>query len=563
MATDTSVRDALAAQLRAQYDTGAGGSGSWDDAGYDRAVELADLLMKQGITSLGQLSLVDKAYQVEGNVPIQEKYPGAYQQRVMVDEVSGQSANQWFDANGNPIQGAFVDDSTGETYVTGTVDKTGRQLQIGDQAVGYLGDYNNDGTYGNKSSEYLTGRGDENLLGWSARGDGNTSYRVVTDPNTGKLYITPGWNSSSDAADFRTAGTFLGGAALGGLGMTGQLAGLAGLSGTAGGAALSGAATGAGMNMVTTQDISADTLKAAALGGLGGYLGYTGQEYFKGLPTTDTSGVDLTGADAWDDVMRAGVDTSYTGQGMPWDLPMDNPNWQPNPADYSTPASGIPNAGQVVEITGSALPTPVNLGGAIGAGIGATIPQGQTVEVEGKRLPNEDDPTYYPGDPFVDSVESQPPSGTQPTTQNPINDGDAPTGQNDPYNDNLDPGGTGPGPVPPGSSFLDWIKANPKLAQVLLGSVLGKIGGGGGGSPTTPGAGGPGTGPQAGMTATPALSLGRRYVPPPPGYRPGFDPEHRYFTGIGTTGGLTGTVPGTVPNGQMTIPQTPTGPQTT
>jgi len=33
MATDTAVRDALKAQLRAQYNTGAGGSGSWDDAG--------------------------------------------------------------------------------------------------------------------------------------------------------------------------------------------------------------------------------------------------------------------------------------------------------------------------------------------------------------------------------------------------------------------------------------------------------------------------------------------------------------------------------------------------
>lgn len=109
---------------------------------------------------------------------------------------------------------------------------------IGDKAVGYLGDYNNDGTFGNKADTILHGVGDEALLGWSARGRGNTSYRVVTDPITGKLVITPGWNSSSNAADFRKAGIFLGGAALGGLGISGQLAGLAGLSGTAGGAAL-------------------------------------------------------------------------------------------------------------------------------------------------------------------------------------------------------------------------------------------------------------------------------------------------------------------------------------
>ena len=474
-----SIRDTLAAQLRAQYNTGAGGSGSWDDAGYDRAAELADLLINAGVTNLGDLSFKD---------------------------VIGERWEAGMDDQGNALPGEWIRDTP-----------IGRQLMIGDKAVGYLGDYNNDGTFGNKADTVLQSKPGEDLLAWSARGSGNTAYRVITDPATGKLVITPGWNSSSDAADFRKAGIFLGGAALGGAGISGALAGAAGLAGTAEGAALSGAATGAGLNMATTQKIDENTLKAGAIGGLGGYLGHAAGGLFTDAPTELTgwdaamadaaksgaitpewmaggSGVNLAGADAWDDVMRAGADTSYTGQTMPWDLSMDDPNWQPNPADYSGPSAPSTFPGQSVEVTAPRLPTPINPGGAIGAGIGATLPS-----------------TITPSD------------------------GDAPTGQNDPNNDNLDEGGTGPSTIPPttdwSSAIKDWVLKNPKLAMTLAGSLLG---GGGGSKPPAPT--GPGTGPQAGFTATPAPSLGRQYVAPPPGYRPGFDPEHRYFTGIGTVG---------------------------
>ena len=74
--------------------------------------------------------------------------------------------------------------------------------------------------------------------------------------------------------------------------------------------------------------------------------------------------------------------------------------------------------------------------------------------------------------------------------------------------------------------FWDWAKANPKLAMQLFGLGASAFKGG---SNSTGGAGGPGTGPQAGMTATPAAPLNRHYVAPPPGYRPGFDPEWQYF----------------------------------
>lgn len=74
--------------------------------------------------------------------------------------------------------------------------------------------------------------------------------------------------------------------------------------------------------------------------------------------------------------------------------------------------------------------------------------------------------------------------------------------------------------------FWDWAKANPKLAMQLFGLGASAFKGG---SNSSGGAGGPGTGPQAGMTATPAAPLNRHYVAPPPGYRPGFDPEWQYF----------------------------------
>lgn len=292
----------------------------------------------------------------------------------------------------------------------------------------------------------------------------------------------------------------------------------------------------------------ASQLASALVGNaVGGWAAAGNNPMSSGIGATATAPpVDVGGLSGWDaamaDAAKSGAITPewMSGAVNPWDLSMDNPNWQPNPADYTSP-SQVGGIGDSVTITAPSMPTaPVNVGGAIGAGIGATLPSTQlpyeqTVEVEGKRLPNENDPTYYPGDPFVDSVESRPPSGTQPTTQNPVNDGDAPTGQNDPHNDNLDPGGTGPSTIPPAtdwsSAIKDWVLKNPKLAMTLAGSLLGKAGGS-----NTPAPPAPGTGPQAGFTATPAPGLGRQYVAPPPGYRPGFDPEHRYFTGIGAVG---------------------------
>lgn len=223
---------ALAAQIRAQYNTGQGGSGSWDDAGYDRAMELAQLLSKQGITNLSDLALV--------NTPYDEASAAEY------NRVNATGA----DMNGYPI-------SPGLSLEDLNASGGRKQLQVGDKAVGYLGDFNNDGTYGSNAGEFLQGKGDEALLGWSARGDGNTSYRVVTDPNTGQVSIAPGWNSSSDAAKAREL----------------AIATAAIVGGAYGMSAMGGAGAGAGASSGGLTGVDAAMADYAASGGGAGLFG--------------------------------------------------------------------------------------------------------------------------------------------------------------------------------------------------------------------------------------------------------------------------------------------------
>lgn len=91
--------------------------------------------------------------------------------------------------------------------------------------------------------------------------------------------------------------------------------------------------------------------------------------------------------------------------------------------------------------------------------------------------------------------------------------------------------------ITPGSDFAQWLKDNPTTAIKLAGLFGGMLGGGGSSGGGGPAPGGIGSlSDQSGMTATPAVAQQRQYVAPPAGYRPGFDPEHKYFTGIGTVG---------------------------
>lgn len=157
--------------------------------------------------------------------------------------------------------------------------------------------------------------------------------------------------------------------------------------------------------------------------------------------------------------------------------------------------TNAPVTSETVDVTAQRIP-PVNAGGAIGAGISATLPATTDLTEVTDRPPDDD---------LIDT-----------------GDGD----------DVLDGDGNDTITTPDwGDAIKDWILKNPKLAVTLAGSLLGKVGGDNTNPPPVPG-----TGPQANLTATPAASLGRRYVAPPPGYRPGIDPEHRYFTGIGAVG---------------------------
>ena len=157
--------------------------------------------------------------------------------------------------------------------------------------------------------------------------------------------------------------------------------------------------------------------------------------------------------------------------------------------------TNAPVTSETVDVTGQRIP-PVNAGGAIGAGIGATLPATTDVTEFTDRPPDDD---------LIDT-----------------GDGD----------DVLDGDGNDTITTPDwGDAIKKWITDNPKLAMTLAGSFLGNVGGDNTNPPPVPG-----TGPQANLTSTPAASLGRRYVAPPPGYRPGIDPEHRYFTGIGAVG---------------------------
>lgn len=177
---------ALRDQILAQW----GNMGEWSAGGVDRAQELADYLAKAGITDLSQLSIKDT--------------PDAY------------TTSGGMDSSGNQLN---------------TASQTGRQLMVGDKALGYLGDTNLGGSIGGNESPYLQ---DGQRLGWSAQGAGNVSYNLVQTPNGPA--VVPAWGSSSDAdtaRDLVKGGLLVAGAAYGANALAGGAGGgAAGLSGT-------------------------------------------------------------------------------------------------------------------------------------------------------------------------------------------------------------------------------------------------------------------------------------------------------------------------------------------
>lgn len=148
----------LAEQIRSLY----GRYGDWDQGGIDRAQELADLLQKQGITDVSQIRLLSNTRQEMQNI-------------------GGESDGQM-------------------TLVETPIN----QVQFGDRTLGFVGDYNNDDTFGSNVSDYLQ---EGNVIAWSARGKGNVKYRIGTDAQ-GNTYLAPEWNSSSDMDTVRDLGKF-------------------------------------------------------------------------------------------------------------------------------------------------------------------------------------------------------------------------------------------------------------------------------------------------------------------------------------------------------------------
>ena len=177
-------------------------------------------------------------------------------------------------------------------------------------------------------------------------------------------------------------------------------------------------------------------------------------------------------------------------------------------SDMST---GGPNAGQgghsfaVGEGMGpEILGTFENMPGAVSPG--------QTIEITGTR------PTPTPATPSPGMSYPLPPAQLlEPKATGPMPDAPLPEVP-DPLPENKPP-----------NKFAEFLKNNPRLALTMLG-MLGGAGAGQGN------AGGGLGGSQSNLTATQAPKFQRQYVAPPPGYRPGFDPEHKYFTGIGNAG---------------------------
>lgn len=223
-------------------------------AGINRADELAQILTNYGITDLSRLGLKDKSY--------------------MQTHTYGGGGGEG--DGGQPVEHQ--------------IEALGKQLTYGDKAFGYLGGFGSKGQEEFGQEDLL--RENNDLVGWSAAGKGNVSYRAVQGSD-GQVYIVPQWGSSSDWKDFRDmvrtgaafASAFLpgAGAALGGsLGLTGTAAQ------AVGNAILGGVASG--------------DVQGAVLGGLGGVLAgsqaVTGAASQIGQAVTDMTGSAAVGSAA-------------------------------------------------------------------------------------------------------------------------------------------------------------------------------------------------------------------------------------------------------------------------
>lgn len=272
---DEQALQRLTSQLLAQ-------GGNWDIEGINRAEELAGLLLRQGVTDLGQLKLQE--YTVEGATPV---YEGTGQNMVQV----------------------------------GTTGKTGQRLMYGDKALGYgdLGAIGGGGEYGTPDAQYRGGLlRDDGALATSYAGHGQVSYYPVQGLD-GQVRLMPKWGSSSDAdtardvakgaaliaaayfgmpidpttASASTGSSLLGADAVGSTLAADLAGGSADLAGAMGGGSFSNAglaATAGGAGAGAASGLTASSLLKYGLPVAGALLGAAGTA--KGSTSTQTKEMD-------------------------------------------------------------------------------------------------------------------------------------------------------------------------------------------------------------------------------------------------------------------------------
>jgi len=375
------------------------------------------------------------------------------------------------------------------------------------------------------STNQQFGNPQQELFDWM-KASGNT-YGFIPTVNGGQINA---WLDASGKPIEGTLREFQGGdsnfgiasALLGAAG--GSFIGAANGLGSMASGALSGGAAG-GMNDPTLSSIAKGAAIGGAMGGIRDYIGTVDPLSPMEVPSTE-----------WQNVPTGNIDAALNHVSPTLEGAIGGAAQHLTPAALEsaigTPGYGI-NASADAYLEGIGSP---NLSGA-----NATVPQEylmngnwnasgtipdspisptQTIEVTGNQI------DYGDGSAFPTAPAT--PAPTAPTGGAPIDYGDGsafPPGDGSAW--------TAPPAAAPGlgSKIGDFFKANPKLAISLLGSVFGGGSSGGSGS-----GGAGGIGSQSGMTATQAPKFQRQYVAPPAGYRPGFDPEHKYFTGIGNVG---------------------------
>lgn len=352
-------------------------------------------------------------------------------------------------------------------------------------------------------------------------------YSIFDDPtgNGGTLRVMQGDREigreqySNQDTNFGIASAIVG--ALGGS----YLGGLNGL-GAIGSGAMAGANAG-GLNDPSLQSI----LSGAAIGGAMGGI----RDYFSTV--SPLSPMEVPSAD-WQNIPTGDIQAALNQS-----IPQLDPTYAPistppsfNPAMLEsmigTPGYGV-NAAADAYLEG--------IGSQNLSGVNATVPPEylnngnwnasgtlpstpvtptQTINVNGQPI------DYGDGSAFPSATPTSPTPTDLPQADYSHEGNNYPTPES-----TQGPGGSPVNASPSvGSKYLDFFKANPRLAMSLIGSVLGGVGGGSSQSGTG------GASSQGGMTATQAPKFQRQYVAPPAGYRPGFDPEHKYFTGIGNVG---------------------------